>query len=90
MPSQTCVVKGCSNRKGVIKHKFPKNESLFQSWVSRSCNTKLKSMSHFEVRERYVMCHEHFENKFKILGTKRLCKDSVPTLKLPTGKELTT
>lgn len=86
MPSQTCVVNGCANRKGVVKHKFPKDEGLFKIWVTRSCNPKLKNMTQIEVREKYVMCHEHFANKFKILGTRRLCEDSVPTLKLPSGK----
>lgn len=84
MPSQTCVVAFCKNRKG-IKHRFPKEQCVFNIWVSKCKNKKLNNLTMFETYEKYVVCDIHFEPKCKILGTKRLQKDAIPTLFLPTG-----
>lgn len=84
MPSQTCVVGSYKNRTG-IKHRFPKDNYFFNIWVDQCNNKKLTNLSMIETHEKYVVCDLHFEPKFKILGTKRLHKEAIPTLLLPTG-----
>jgi len=84
MPSPICVVNGCSSRRGILKHRFPKNDpSQFETWVEKSGNIKLLNMTRENVYKFYVMCDLHFESSCHSPGTKQPKHNSVPTLLLP-------
>lgn len=86
MPSKQCVVLGCDTSYSDIKtprHRFPKNELIFNTWVERCGNNKLLNMPMNEVYKRFVMCDKHFTPNCKSPGFKKLILTSVPTLKLP-------
>lgn len=90
MPSNNCVVIGCDttyNDKKTLRHRFPKNEIIFDIWVKKSGNNKLLYKSMESVYKSYTMCDKHFDNSCKSPGFKKLIINSVPTLNLP-GKHI--
>lgn len=90
MPSKQCVVVGCDtsyNDTTTLRHRFPKDELTFRSWVERSGNNNLLNMLMGEVYNRFIMCDKHFASNCKSPGFKKLISKSYPTLNLP-GKIL--
>jgi len=86
MPSNSCVVIGCDtkyNDKNIIRHRFPKDEMIFNIWVQRSGNNKLLNKSINDVYKSFIMCDKHFEQNCKSAGFKKLIWYAVPTLNLP-------
>ena len=86
MPSQRCVVQGCSNTSnlelGISIHKSPKDKITLSKWCKFVATHRLN----FDPRGRFVICSEHFENscfrrKVHVEGSPRiLSSGSVPTI----------
>jgi hypothetical protein len=86
MPSQRCVVQGCSNtsnlQQGISIHKSPKDKRTLSKW----CKFVKTHRLNFDPCGRFVICSEHFENscfrrKFHVEGSPRiLSPGSVPTI----------
>jgi len=88
MPSKNCIVKFCDTTykdKKTIRHLFPRDESLFYTWVQRTGNQKLNNLSMPVIYKSYVVCEKHFDDSCKSIGTKNLNRNALPTLKLPIG-----
>lgn len=91
MHSKQCVVVGCSTSYSdttTTRHRFPKDENTYNTWVIRSGNKKLSTMSMAEVLKSFVMCDKHFEPNCKSPGFKKLILKSVPTLNIPGNNKI--
>ncbi len=86
---KVCAVSTCNNPKDVSYHTFPKNEEIQKIWVA-----KCRRSDSFNPRTSHV-CEHHFDLdayerdlKAELLGLppkKRLKKQAIPSLHLPTG-----
>lgn len=83
MPSTKCSVLGCTSKER--KHVFPQNDDDFNTWLLRCNNNKLFNLDKHVVRQRYAVCHVHFNRSCESPGTKKLKKESLPTLYLPSN-----
>ncbi|XP_025197802.1 uncharacterized protein LOC112596372 [Melanaphis sacchari] len=86
MPSKSCAIIGCDtkyNDKTTLRHRFPKDQAIFDIWVKRSGNNKLLNKPLDLVYKSSVICDKHFEQNCRSPGFKKLVHNSVPTLNLP-------
>lgn len=78
-----CCVPGCTNKGKFGFHKFPMDEKNCVQWQikSRKRNLSTRYLPH----SHYRICQKHFREDDYIysLGTKRLCKTSVPSVLVP-------
>lgn len=93
MPSNRCVVQGCSNqsdpKNGISLHLSPTDKTECAKW-KRFVDIH---SANFEPQNRFVVCSKHFEGScfervMNVQGIKRfLIKGSVPTIWFPAGDE---
>ncbi|XP_044747158.1 uncharacterized protein LOC123308523 isoform X5 [Coccinella septempunctata] len=76
-----CCVYGCNDVLNK-RHRFPKkNPTLFKTWVDIIKPTNWQKLSDLQIYNRYVVCHTHFEDIYKLEGSSRgLTDDAVPTI----------
>ena len=81
-----CCVPGCSSKRKVQMHKFPRNLKIGEMWLERICSSKLAKFSYEDIRRKqYRVCYLHFpaDSWIPTLKKPRLKDDALPTLLLP-------
>ncbi|KAL1488709.1 hypothetical protein ABEB36_014508 [Hypothenemus hampei] len=87
MPGTRCYVPEC-NSMGNINKITMRNLPFFDPevmaiWKSRIGNPSIDSCNDIKIdRNRYRVCDRHFDKWCILVGEKRLCRDSLPTLNL--------
>ncbi|KAK4880769.1 hypothetical protein RN001_008915 [Aquatica leii] len=83
-----CCVPNCSRTtKNTSIHRFPKDEEVYQKWLSVIQRSDLISMDAQQVRNSYRVCDVHFASESKVdpsyFSQSHLIQGAVPTLLLP-------
>ncbi|CAH1103927.1 unnamed protein product [Psylliodes chrysocephalus] len=78
-----CYVLNCPDQHSK-RHRLPhpeSNPSLFDIWVMNIRHPLFKNKTRRQIYEYYTICDRHFENKFKVPGSRRgLLFEAIPTL----------
>ncbi|KAK4877370.1 hypothetical protein RN001_009876 [Aquatica leii] len=83
-----CCIPNCSRTtKNTSIHRFPKDEEVYQKWLSVIQRSDLISMDAQQVRNSYRVCDVHFASESKVdpsyFSQSHLIQGAVPTLLLP-------
>jgi hypothetical protein len=84
--TKQCCVPYCKDNISK-RHRFPKgDENIFNKWVNNVRHPKFEGLNKDQIYRSYYVCDRHFEEEFKVPGTKRgLRKDAMPSLFLISG-----
>lgn len=85
-----CCVSGCEDITST-RHRFPtvnlENDDVFNVWLERMNNPKLKTLNKEKIYKNYYVCDRHFSEEDRIPNSNKLKKRVIPSLFLSTGKK---
>jgi hypothetical protein len=69
--TKQCCVPYCKDNISK-RHRFPKgDENIFNKWVNNVRHPKFEGLNKDQIYRSYYVCDRHFEEEFKVPGTKR-------------------